>query len=101
MIYNVISGQIAEGKTKEAIAWAAKIAAYNNQRFPGTNVQILRNINGYQDRLHYIETYESMGALEAADKELETDEALQALVKEGQGLFVPGTTQRNMYQVVA
>jgi hypothetical protein len=101
MVYNVISAQIAEGKRQEAVAWALKIAAYNNQRFPGTNVQILRNINGYQDRLHYMEVYESMAALEAADQALETDEALQALVKESQGLFVPGSTQRNLYQVLS
>ena len=101
MIYNVISTQIVDGKRKEARAWALKIAAYNNKKFPGTNVQILRNINGHQDRLHYIEIYESMGALEAADKELETDEGLLALLKEGEGLFVPGSTERNMYQVLS
>lgn len=101
MIYHVVSIQIAPGKTVEATQWALKAAAYINQKFPTAKAHILRNINGNTGEVHYVETFESLGAWEASEKAIEADPDWLALLAAGAGLLVAGKTQHNFYQILS
>jgi len=101
MVYHVVSAEISPGKRQEAEQFVLKMAAYVNQRFPGANAHVIKNINGNQDNMHYVETFESMGAWEASEKDLETDADWLSLVGGGGGLAVPGSAKHNFYQILS
>jgi hypothetical protein len=101
MVYHVASGDIVSGKEKAAEQWLLKVAAYQNNRFPSAKAEILRNINGPDNRAHYTDSWESLGAWESASKQLDADSDWQALFTDVDSLIVPGTVQHNFYRVVS
>jgi antibiotic biosynthesis monooxygenase (ABM) superfamily enzyme len=100
MIYHVASGTIEPGKEKEAEEWLLELADYVNQKFPGAHVQIARNINGANDRAHYMESFDSLSAWESASATLRDDGDWQALLARWQGLVVAGSVEHNFYRVI-
>ena len=99
MITVVRSVEMSQGKQKEAVAWAVKMANYLSENFIKT--QTMRNIGGKSNQLHLVSSYESLAAREKILKKIEKDAGIQALVAELEGLFVESSTIDSMFETIS
>ena len=60
MIYAVRTAGIAVGKANETFAWAVKVTNLINRKYPGSNVQVLRNDSGQLGQVHWLTTHDSL-----------------------------------------
>jgi len=86
MIYFTRSADIKSGKLKEAFEYAVKIAAYVNENH-GTNFKVLRNVGGVGQQVHWLATYDSLAAYEAASARILADAGYHAVAAEANGLI--------------
>jgi len=100
VVYFVRTASIRAGKAKEALAWAAQIATYVNQKHPGFNVQVLHNVAGPLNQIHWVGTCESLAAFEQIFMKLQTDPSYEALVAGAPELFVEGSAVDNLYRTL-
>ena len=100
MIYNVRSGEILDGKMAAAMEFAVKVASYVNANYPGLNVQVLRNVSGLVNQVHWVASYESLAALEEANAEINADPGYQEIVATAEGLFAASTHVIRTYRTV-
>jgi hypothetical protein len=56
MIHQVTSITILSGKEQEAEQLMLKAAAIVNQKYPGANSHILRNLDGKGNQIHIMDT---------------------------------------------
>ena len=82
MITAVRTANIHEGKAPAAIEWALKAAHYINEKH-GWNVQVMGNVTGMVNQIHWVSTHESLGVFEEKGTQLWADEGFLALVAEG------------------
>lgn len=101
MIHHVASANIVPGKAKQAEQFLLKVAAFVNQKFPGTDSHVLRNFDGKGNRIHILEIWNSVGAWEVASSQNETDQDWLALMQEITGLFDENSIERHFYQIVS
>ena len=101
MIHHVASANIVAGKEKEAEQWLLKVAAFVNQKFPGANSQVLRHFDGKGNRIHLMDTWESVGVWEVASNKTEADPGWQPLMQKAEGLFDFDSFERHFYRVVS
>lgn len=99
MITSVRSANIHEGKGKEATAWAKATAEYLNDTF-NTNISVLANIGGPLLQLHWVNTHESLGALEVLREKMDADAGFQERVEAAAGLFVGSSLVDSLYRTV-
>jgi hypothetical protein len=99
MIYFLRTATISQGKQQEAIQWAIKVAKYLNDKYPEMNVQVLRNINGPLNQVHWAVGYESLAVMEESRAKRLTDAGYQDLLGETSELFDPLVVD-NFYQVI-
>ena len=92
MIYIVISGEPAAGKEEEAIAFSTALAKYVNENYT-THVELCHSITGSMNQYLMVEKCESLMQYAEIQKIQESDEALNALIKTGAGLWLNGERQ--------
>ena len=102
MITHTLSMSIHDGKLVDAFSWAAKVAGHINRQFPGSNVQVVRNVGGSMFELHFVSVAESLAAYEALNKQVEADEGYQKLLNEGreQRLIIGASVNARLYETV-
>ena len=99
MIYMLRTSRM-QGDWAQAIQWANKIAQYINEKFPEVHVQVLLNVNGPRDQIHWSARYASLAAFEEKGAKIESDLGYQALVEEAGEMLVPGALEDNFYRTV-
>lgn len=82
MITWMRTADVHDGKLEEAFTWAVKVANYVNQKAPGSNVKVARNVGGPVFQVHWVAYYESLAAFEKTWKMIEADEGYQELLAE-------------------
>lgn len=91
MIYHTVTWTLHSdpSKRQEQMEFALKLAAYAAKKLPDANIQILADVS--RPKVYWLDTFESLGAWEAAQAELYQDEGWQALFAEGleKGLVAP------------
>ena len=81
MITWMRSALINHGKREAAIEWALKVSGYVNDNF-GTNIAVHGNVAGPINQIHWVATYESLGAFEAMASKIVQDEGYNELLAE-------------------
>ena len=78
------------------------MAGYLNEKYPSAKVQVIRNVNGRLDQVHWMVSYESLADMEELGKQLQEDAGYGELVAEaqGKGLFDGSTIVDNLYATV-
>ena len=100
MVYRVWSGSIRQGKAQEAFEWAVKLATYVSENYTEGKTEVVRNINGPVNQLHFVTKVESLAVLEPALKRAAEDPDYQELLAEGLGLFVESSAVVNYSETV-
>ena len=100
MVYMVRTIRHQAGKAQEAFQWAVKVATYLNERYPEMNIEVLRNINGFLDYVHWAVRYESLAVFEEVGNKLDEDTGYQDLLAETEGMFVGSSLEDNLYATV-
>jgi hypothetical protein len=103
MIVWVRTANIHDGKMREAFGWAAKVASYTNQKFPGVNVQVTRNIGGPMSQVRWMASYESLASFEKLMRQIESDDGYQALLAEvrQQAALIGPSVVDALYETIA
>ena len=99
MIYAVRSADVKHGKLEETFEWGVRVAAHVNQKL-GTNLQVLRNVGGAGQRIHWVATYDSLAAYEATGVKIVADEGYQVLVAELRDKELIGDWSDNLFATV-
>ena len=102
MITFVRTADMNDGKAMAGFAWAVKAANYITENL-GINVQVVRNVGGPVNQVHWIANYESLAEYEAAGKKIENDDGFQGLLAEGmeQGLFSSSSVVDGLYETIS
>ena len=97
------TANIHDGKAMEAFAWAVKVASWANQKYPGTKMQVIRNVGGPLYQVHWTATYDSLASWEKAWKQIEADDEYRALLAEvrQQGALVGVSVVDSLSEVIA
>ena len=81
MITAVRTANFQEGKAPAAIEWALKVANYIKES-QGWDIQVMQNVTGMINQVHWVSTHESLGTFEERGAQLFADAGLQALIAE-------------------
>jgi hypothetical protein len=100
MVYLVRSARAQQGLAQAALPWAIQIANYVNENYPETHIEVLRNISGPIDQVHWVAKYESLAAMEETKKKLDKDDVYQELTAKFQSIFVLSSAVDNHYETV-
>jgi hypothetical protein len=100
MVYLIRSARAQPGRAQAALPWAVGVASYLNEHYPDINVQIVRNVNGPIDQVHWVARYASLAALEETRRKLDQDDAYQELVGAFQSIFDLRSAVDNIYETV-
>lgn len=100
MVYFVRSARVIVSRSKEAVEWALKVADYIDKNF-STAVEVLMNVTGPQNELHWIARKESVGEFEKTMVQLLADPDYLEMLTEGQELLVDGSTVDHYFRSVA
>jgi hypothetical protein len=79
------------GKAREAVQWAQDAANWINERQPGSNLQVFREVFGHAGTLYWVGDAENVAMIEQRTAEREADPEWQVLVERCAGLFLPGS----------
>ena len=103
MIYQVRSARVHEGQGRAAVQWATKLVTYLNDKYPDVNVQLLTNVNGPWDQLHFVSIHESLATMEQWRSKVGPDNGYQELLAEmtAQELLVGSSVVDNFYSTVS
>ena len=96
MIYAARSANINHGKLQQAFEWAVRAAAYLNEKH-GTNTQVLSNVTGPGQRVHWLTSYDSLAAYEEMGARIFEDEGFQTLVAELREQELIGDWEDHLY----
>jgi len=101
MITFVRTADIRDGKAPQAIEWALKIAAHLNETLQ-TNFAVQRNVGGPVNQLHWVDTYDSLGALEVILAKIQEDDGYRQLLAETveDPLFFANSVVDNLYRSI-
>ncbi len=101
MITFARSADIRDGKQQPAIAWALKVAAYVNDNL-GTNFQVMINVAGKINQLHWVGTFDSLASFDASAGKINNDAGYQELLAEGtsEELFFANTLMDRLFRTV-
>lgn len=87
MIYLVRSTTMRPGRGQEAIQWALEVAKYVSDNYPDSHIEVVRNISGPRNQIHWSVRYESLAVSEAVGAKLATDRGYQAMLVKAAELF--------------
>jgi len=95
------TGEVAQGKVEEGLRWALKVAEHVNKTSREIHVEVLNNISGRLDQIHWIMRSESLASFEEVISKIDADDKYQAFVREAndQGLFTKIVDE--LYRVIA
>ena len=99
MIYAVRSADVKHGKLEETFEWAVRVAMYVNGKH-GTNLQVLRNVGGPGQRVHWLASYDSLAAYEEMGAKIVADEGYQTLLAELRDKELLGDWEDNLFATV-
>lgn len=100
MVYFVRTAKAQAQRGKEAVEHALKVAGYIQENYD-TAVEVLMNVTGQQDELHWLARKESVGEFEKVFVRLMADPGYEELLKEGQEFYVQGTTRDHYFRSVS
>lgn len=102
MITAVRTATMTDGNAMAGFAWAVKVGGHITQNV-GINVQVLRNIGGPVNQVHWVSNYESLADYEAGLKKIYEDAGFQQLFAEAaeQKLFVSSSIVDSLYETIA
>ena len=103
MITSVVSITCHDGKLGEGIGWALNVTSYLNKQFPGTEMEVVRNVGGPVYEIHLVSRFESLAVYDDLKKRSEADDGYQKLVNEArdQGLFIGSGITERLYERVS
>jgi len=103
MVTSVFSLTCHDGKLAAGFDWALRVTAYIKQQFPGSDMEVVRNIGGPFYELHMVTRVESLAAYDDLNKRSSADEGYQKLASEAQeqGLFIGSSITERMYETVS
>ena len=64
MITQVRTAAVHDGKFPEAVEFGLKVVAYISDKFPESNIQLIRNVGGPIYELHWVSTAETLASYE-------------------------------------
>ena len=99
MVYVVSNASAAIGKQKEARELAIKVAEYWKQHFKPISIEVLQNIHGPLNRIHWVAKWDSMAAAEKAIESAAGDSEAQSLGA-GYSSCFEGPVERSYYQIL-
>lgn len=99
MIYHVASLEVVPGKGNEAKQALSKAGEYISKKSPDSNPQILQGIDGSSNRIHGIESYDSLATWEAVVDARGADPEWQDIISELMEVTVG--TDHHFYRVVS
>lgn len=101
MITWVRRADMNDGKTMAGFAWAVKVGAYSTENL-GINVQVVRNVGGLVNQVHWVSTYESLAEYDAALKKILADDGYQKLYAEAmeQKFFCASSIVDSLYEAI-
>jgi hypothetical protein len=85
------SGQIAQGKDLEAMAWAKEITTFLNGKYPEANVQVFAHRFGVVDMVAWQVDFDNLAGLDKYQKSLNADKGYLEQLEKSAGLFVANT----------
>ena len=100
MVYFVRSVKAKGARLSEAFKWALKISEFLKSKYPGTISEVLVNVTGPQDEIHWMTVLESVGQFEQRFQELLGDETYMKLMAEGEDLIEEGSVIDNYYRTL-
>ncbi len=90
-------------KWREASKWALKTADCINQKRPSVNCEVLANVTGAQDEIHFVSRFESLTDYEKSYEEQFKDPTFLKLMEEaeaeGNNFFI-GAPRDHFYRTV-
>ena len=99
MIIFVRTTTIRPGMAKEATQWALDVAKYVSDNYSDADIEVVRNISGPRNQIHWSVRYESLAAAEAVGAKLATDRGYLAMLVKVKELFDSPLVD-HYYQVV-
>ena len=103
MITSVVSITCHDGKLGEGIGWALNVTSYLNKQFPGTEMEVVRNVGGPFYEIHMVSRCESLTVYDDLRKRSEADGGYQKMVSQAreQGLFIGSRITERLYETVS
>ena len=100
-ITTTVSFRVAQGKNHEALEYLQGIVRHI-KKVSGTDIRILTQLGGPLGHYVLVGTYDNLTAWDEARTKFTSDPAFQKLqVQAGeQGLFIPGSVESALYQLV-
>ena len=86
------SARIAGGKGPEGIQWAKEVAEYINNKYQ-TQIGVHVELFGDVGTVYWITDYEDLAAVDRVNKQLQSDEGFQGMVKKAPDLFIEGSVK--------
>ena len=100
MIYRVRTLTVIPEKKKAYQELIVRAATHLSEQYAGVQVEILENIAGSLRQLHMVTRCDSLAALEAYEKDRQTDADWQALINEAEVLQATTDSNDQLYRVV-
>ena len=97
MVYFVRSSKFIRSRGQEAIEWALKVADYISSKYD-IELEVLMNVTGPQNELHWMSHNGSVGAFEEGFLKLTSDQEYQNMLGDSVGLFVDGSSRDHYYR---
>jgi len=97
------TANIHDGKLQDAFVWAVKVMKYINQKYPGTNIYVARNVDGPLYQVRWFATYDSLASYETFRKQIESDEGYRGLLAEirGQDVLIGTSIVDSLYERIS
>jgi hypothetical protein len=101
MITFARSADIKDGKGMAAVEWALKVTSYLNKNFD-MDTQLMQNVTGAVNQLHWVTTFDSLASLEVAIAKLNEDEGYLQHIAEANEmeLFHGGSIVDHLYRTI-
>lgn len=102
MITVVRTTPFFQGKEREAMEWSIQAEKILREKCSWKG-QIMVNISGPVNQVHWVSTYASLAESEAWDKEMQKNDAMQNLLKEAgeRNLFESSGVKDHFYSTVS
>jgi hypothetical protein len=101
MITFARTGDFQDGKQPAAMAWAIKVTDYLNEVL-GLNIQVMVNVGGKVNQLHWVGTFDTLAAYDEAMEKIAADQGYMELFAEAaaQALFRANSIRDNLFRTV-
>ena len=102
MITFVTTADIRQGKEAEAFQFAVKLSSYVIENFSTIkDLQVLRNLSGQTNQVHWVGVYESLADVEEINKWMAEDAGFREKTASSSELFIEGSFVDRFYAQVS